>query len=391
MINAIVGRPRSGKSYEAVMFHILPAAKEGRLVITNIPIFLDKVAVYYGEDAAKNITCVSAAFNEYGMIRPFSVPEDFTKYEWRNDKGQGPLFVVDEAHLSLGTDAKRPVLEYLSLHGHYGHDIILLTQSPRKLHRDVKDMVEVCWRCVKKSIFGDDSEYIKKTYHGVPQRNDGFVHEEERQYQSQYFQFYKSHTQSQGSVDEATAKDIKANIFPRKKLSIGLMVIGSLFAVFFGMQMFSAPTKSQQPADASSKPAASLPSASSQSFEPSIYPERVRPYPDSRQPESDPVRSKTPKISGHPFNKVQLHVDGWGKYFTGKYLVKDYYFAASQNGQLVFTLTLSDLKLAGYDVTVYGDCAVRISYDDYTEWLTCDSPQVTTGVPVSVGDTDASS
>ncbi|MFV7852190.1 zonular occludens toxin domain-containing protein, partial [Shewanella algae] len=228
MINGLVGRPRAGKSYEAVMFHILPAAKEGRLVVTNIPVKLDAVQRYYGDDVANSIIVVEANYNEYGMIRPFSVPEDFTKHDWKNDKGQGPLFVVDEAHLSLGLDAKKPVLEYLSLHGHYGHDILVLTQSPRKLHRDLKDMIEVCWRCVKKSVFGDDTHYIKKTYHGVPTRNEGYVHEEEREYQQQFFQFYQSHTQSSTSVDEAKPSDIKAKLNPYKGISIAMIVVGAV-------------------------------------------------------------------------------------------------------------------------------------------------------------------
>nr|MBF4348645.1 assembly protein [Vibrio anguillarum] len=36
MIYAIVGRPRSGKSYESVVYHIIPAIKAGRKVVTNV-------------------------------------------------------------------------------------------------------------------------------------------------------------------------------------------------------------------------------------------------------------------------------------------------------------------------------------------------------------------
>ena len=50
MINSVVGRPRAGKSYESVIYHILPSAKEGRKVVTNIPVNLEKVSQYYGQD-----------------------------------------------------------------------------------------------------------------------------------------------------------------------------------------------------------------------------------------------------------------------------------------------------------------------------------------------------
>lgn len=379
MINAIVGRPRAGKSYESVMYHILPSAKEGRKVVTNIPVNLERVARFYGQETADNITIVVTAFNEYGAVRPFSVPDDFTKFDWKNDKGQGVLFVIDEAHLSLGRDAKTPVLEYLSLHGHYGHDIIIVTQSPRKLHRDLKDMVEVCWRCVKKSAFGDDTHYIKKTYHGVPSRNEDFIHEEEREYEKQYFGFYKSHTQSATSVTEATAKDIAASMFPHKKIIIFVMVIGFAFAVFAGKKMISGSQAAESQNKDESKVglavnqppllASTLDAPSQLQSKPMVgetYDSQVRRTDTKRKPDK----------SFHPFYKVTLHIDSVAEFTLNRYLVKEVYFVAAQNGQALFTISTKDLRLAGYDVSVYGDCAVLVKYDNYEDWITCDRPQV---------------
>lgn len=363
MINAIVGRPRSGKSYESVVFHIIPAALDGRMLVTNIPVNLEYIAKYYGQEVADRITIVETNFGDYGNARPFSIPEDFTKYEWKNEKGQGPLFVVDEAHLCLGTDCKTPVREYLSMHGHYGHDIILLTQSPRKLHRDVKDMVEICWRTVKKSVFGDDDHYIKKTYHGVPVRNEEFVHEEEREYKSQFFGFYKSHTLSSSDVDEATAKDVKANLFPRKKLSLALVVLGGIFAAYTLYGVLN----------------------SGSSDEKKVKAGRSGSQPVVAQSSSSPARSAAPTAKSeimhedgpkHPFYKVELHVDGTAEYVDHGRMMKNVFFSASQNGQQIFRLSLADLRLAGYETRVMGDCAVYVQYGSYKDWITCDSPQI---------------
>ncbi|MFN1568607.1 zonular occludens toxin domain-containing protein, partial [Vibrio harveyi] len=41
-ISLLKGKPRSGKSYEAVRYHILPAIQEGRKVVTNIPLNIDE-------------------------------------------------------------------------------------------------------------------------------------------------------------------------------------------------------------------------------------------------------------------------------------------------------------------------------------------------------------
>ena len=384
MINGIVGRPRAGKSYESVIYHILPSAKEGRKVVTNIPVNLEKVAQYYGKDTADNILVVEANFNEYGKVRPFSVPSDFTQYTWKNEQGQGVLFVIDEAHLSLGQDAKKPVIEYLSLHGHYGHDIIVVTQSPKKLHRDLKDMIEVCWRCVKKSAFGDNDHYIKKTYHGVAARNEDYIHEEEREYQKQYFGFYQSHTQSSKPVNEATSKDISANIFPRKKLIIVMLVVGFCLAIFAGKKMISPTQASESKTETVQIASATVPASGVPQLE--AVKAETMPLPVDDIKRTDTRKKETQNF--HPFYKVTLHIDGVAEFTLDKYLIKEVYFVAAQNGQSMFTISTRDLRLAGYDVAVYGDCAVLISYGNYEDWLTCDSPRVEAGSSTPLTDSE---
>ncbi|MFL7017233.1 zonular occludens toxin domain-containing protein [Vibrio cyclitrophicus] len=48
-ITLIKGRPGAGKSYECVVHHILPSIKDGRKVVTNIPLNIDYFALTYGE------------------------------------------------------------------------------------------------------------------------------------------------------------------------------------------------------------------------------------------------------------------------------------------------------------------------------------------------------
>jgi len=44
MIDLLEGIPGSGKSYEAVVYHVLPALKNGRKVVTNLPLNVDAFA-----------------------------------------------------------------------------------------------------------------------------------------------------------------------------------------------------------------------------------------------------------------------------------------------------------------------------------------------------------
>lgn len=383
MINGLWGRPRSGKSYEAVRYHIIPALLKrqtykkdneehetiGRMVVTNIPINIEKVRQIYGDEAANLIVIVKTEFNDYGNVRPFSVPDDFTKHGWSNELGQGPLFIIDEAHLSVGRDCKKEVREYYSMHGHYGHDIILLSQDPAKIHKDIKSMVEVSWRCIKKSVYGDNDSYIKKTYHGVASRNADFVHEEERKYDPHYFPFYQSHTQSSVSVDEAIHQDIKGSLMPGKWRFISLIVISLFVTFYFGSKMFSVepdePKRTKPVVEEAQKVKRQNVEKVSEQVKKGSF---VR-YENGRIVNDkvfDDMRGKSKEY--HPFYKVELFISGWHDASTERM----YFFSAKKDSKEVFSLRLSDLYQAGYDVFVVSDCSIRLRFYDYEDYINCD-------------------
>jgi len=383
MINGLWGRPRSGKSYEAVRYHIIPALLKrqtykkdndehetiGRMVVTNIPINIEKVRQIYGDEAANLIVIVKTEFNDYGNVRPFSVPDDFTKHGWSNELGQGPLFIIDEAHLSVGRDCKKEVREYYSMHGHYGHDIILLSQDPAKIHKDIKSMVEVSWRCIKKSVYGDNDSYIKKTYHGVAARNADFVHEEERKYDSHYFPFYQSHTQSSVPVDEAVHQDIKGSLMPGKWRFITLIVVGIFISLYFGAQMFS--VKHEQVKLSVTNPVVvETKKVKEVKKEKEAREGSFTTYKNGRIVNNDKIFDNTRLNSKeyHPYYKVDLFISGWHDAAADRV----YFFSAKKDAREVFSLRLSDLYQAGYDVFVISDCSIRLRFYDYEDYINCD-------------------
>ncbi|MGF1868450.1 zonular occludens toxin domain-containing protein [Photobacterium indicum] len=230
MINLIIGRPGGGKSYEAVKFHILPAIKAGRKIITNLPLNLDTFIQVFGADVSKLITIVKTEYDDFGNLnRPFSKVEDYQD-EWRSDDGAiAPLVVVDEAHMVIpttGTDVK--LLEFLSMHRHYGYDIIYISQSDRKLHRDVRDMTQMQYRCSKNTALGSQQTYTQKVQDGC---RGAVVNTNQRRYEESIFKFYKSHTGSNKQVAEAMASDVRP-------LWKSWMVIGSALFISFAIGMF---------------------------------------------------------------------------------------------------------------------------------------------------------
>ena len=399
MINGISGKPGGGKSYEAVKNHVIPAIKDHRRVVTNLPLNVSHFVAVYGEHVRGLIVKVEYDFHDYGSLKPFSRIEDWLKHQdWKNDKGQGVLFVIDEAHLSLPSRMQKgaqqditKVLEFLSMHRHYGFDVLLITQNFKKIHADIRDMVQLVYRCIKKSMFGQDDEYIIKVHEGCTSQ---VVNTDERQYEPFIFKFYKSHTKSEGQIVEATTRDVtpwhKTGLM---KVSYLVLFIGFLMLVNVArviMQDDEAIESEQSITDKQTplkgEPIEQPVSQLNQVIEPKQAPvensKRPNPYQrveaESRETEYQEMINKSSDY--HPYYKMSLAVSGHSVYTDNGFRVKVVYFSASQNGQHIFTINNSDLLMAGYDVQVLGDCAVSISYFNYSDYLTCNAPVQSSGL-----------
>lgn len=393
MINGIAGKPGGGKSYEAVKNHVIPALKEGRRVVTNLPLQIEHFVAVYGEQVRNLIVLVTYDYHDYGNQKPFSRIEDWLEHQdWKNEKGQGVLFVIDEAHLSLpsrmqkgsGLDITK-VLEFLSMHRHYGFDVLLITQNFKKIHADIRDMVQLVYRCIKKSMFGQDDEYIIKVHEGCTSQ---VVNTDERAYESYVFKFYKSHTKSESQIVEATTRDVT----PWHKT--GLMKV-SYVILFFALLMIVNVARiimeDDESIDSNDVPIEKKVSVNSESVvSPEIQKNQLN---KSKKTDTEIQKKQNHNIRSidetriseyqeminrsndyHPYYKVNLSVSGYSVYTSNGFQVKVIYFSASQNGQHIFTLNNTDLIMSGYDVQVLGDCAVAISFFNYSDYLTCNAP-----------------
>ena len=373
MINGLSGRPGAGKTYEAVVSHILPALKQGRKIITNIPISVDWFVSVLGEPVKELIVLVDGGFHSYGQKRYFSKSEDFLVYDtWRNDAGQGVYFFVDECHLAMpkgGTDTA--LKEYLSMHRHYGHDIMLLTQNFRKVDPDVRDMVQNCYFCTKLSFLGKDESYVVKVADGVS-RNIITTHE--RHYEEKYFPAYQSHTKVKGAVHEAETVDVIKwhQRWTTKGTIICFVAAGLIIFANFSRDDKKPPQSAQNQI---TTPALASDVNQQQQAQPAQPQQR-------NTPPSDKSKGQ------HPFNGVDLHIAGfyqdWDRRGNFKKIL---YFTVSRNGQVLSEITNADLALAGYAVEIMADCIARISYgDSFQRFLMCDSPTVSieTGVAANM-------
>lgn len=364
MIYSICGRPRSGKSYESVVYHIIPAVKSGRKVVTNVSLNVDWFVKMFGEQVRALIRVVDGQLNDFGkMDRPFSKFEHYQD-DWRDEQNRGPLFVIDEAHMVLPNRNLEPaILEFYSLHGHYGFDIILLTQDLRKIHRDIKAMIEMTYYCAKNTAFGSDKTYTKKVRIGATTE---VVNEEQRKYKSAYFPAYQSHTQSKGSVAEAMANDIKPVWKSWPFFGSVLFIFGGLFyLVYFfilsGDDPVPVPAKTEQQTVQASVPAG--------------------------QPGQLPQKTK-PKSDFGPLDDFTLFVTGYSKQIafsnrarSSGELNRDlsfyriYISVFDSNQQLLFSSDQTQLQQIGYVFSVLAECVYEVKWHDVSRILTCKEPE----------------
>ncbi|MBF4497577.1 zonular occludens toxin domain-containing protein [Vibrio vulnificus] len=367
MIYAIVGRPRSGKSYESVAFHIIPAIKKGRRVVTNIPLNIEYFVKIFGDHVRGLIKVVDAQFNNYGsMDRPFSKFEDYID-DWRDENNVGPLFVIDEAHMVIPSRVNDSrILEFYSMHGHYGIDIIILTQNLRKIHADIRAMIEMTYYTAKNTAFGSDKTYTKKVRIGDTRE---VINEEQRRYKKEYFKFYQSHTQSSGAVTEEKAADITP-IW--KRWPFWMSAVFLLTSVFMGFYFYSKATKD--------KPAPEHQSQPTEQVETPVIPDG-QPSADSNASSSSPA-ARTNSSKFGPMGEFDMFVTGYSKQIARvrkrafaeidtDLTFYRIYIKVYQDKRFMFSFDHTQLQDMGYIFEPLAECVYRITWGESERILTC--------------------
>ena len=357
-ITLIKGRPGAGKSYECVVHHVLPALKEGRKVVTNLPLNIDHFVLVLGDKVRELIEVYPFDFDDNSHY--LSDPEDYKMYEeWRNEKGQGPLFVLDECHFLFPTvgrgkraaDLAEKQIKFFSGHRHWGFDFIFLTQSDRKINKLLREDIEICIEVRKNRAMGDKSYRRYVFYYGEGKRS-GLIEQDSRHYEDKYYSFYKSHTKSSGHVEEANIKDLKKwhqHWFVR--IAAIFLIAGIILSIKNLAYIFSDKEKVTEKASIT--------------------------IPTRPNVANKPVRSK-PKIesfSGLPFGDFDVFIEGYSdSSYTDKngiyHIQKQVYFSAIKSA-FQLDLKLDDFYLAGYNVSVYGPCLVRLTYNSASKLVYC--------------------
>lgn len=386
MINLLLGAPGGGKSYEAVVHHILPAIAQGRKVITNLPVNVAEFEkLHPGAAALFDLRITTKAPRPVNLETvqdtqrvtlggqtwrpiPFWHPADFAD-EWRHpEKGYGPLYVIDECHIPLpvrGTMIQ--VEEWFSLHRHHNADVLLITQSYGKINAAIRDLVQVVYRVRKNVALGSMGSYTRKVQDGL---RGEVVNTSIRKYEPHHFPLYKSHTQS-SSGSELGANDIRPFWKHWTFMGSGAFVLVFMVMLFTGQiqSPFSgADVKAQippgsKPETVSAKPPPKVETVS-----------QVQPGPPPQIVETvAAVQLGANPEKPEPFEGMSIHIRGHLKMGSRE----NWYFVIGVNGVPVTDVDANRLREAGYTWRPVDHCIGWLDYPGKPpRALRCDMPSV---------------
>lgn len=186
------GVPRSGKSYDAVKNHILPALKSGRHVYARLNgLNGEKIAEHlkmplqsvqellhvvstgevvelfkaYQADVpgADEKIAALVATGDYSFA--MAKAQVYKDSQWTIDsKFKNALIVIDEVHEFYVGGTREPLApaaeQFFALHGHYGMDILTMTQFYKRVHTAIRFRIERKNTFQKLSALGKKGENL---------------------------------------------------------------------------------------------------------------------------------------------------------------------------------------------------------------------------------------
>jgi len=246
-LRAIHAKPGSGKSAYAVSLIVKQLSdwvryerehqeRYSRILYTNIPLHIDAINDYL----SKELCLKDVDISDYVELldETFFRTSDGKYREWWSDFPEGAFIVIDEVHHYLPASIKRKkdggvdyadkFTNYVSMHRHRQHDIILLSQHLDNVSVEVKKQIETVYEIlnVKNRIVGvwpltvpmADIDVVREAW-GFPVQlahiRRGICEARRIIYDKGYevfimtpaiFALYRSHTKSDEALDRPSLK-----------------------------------------------------------------------------------------------------------------------------------------------------------------------------------------
>lgn len=242
MIFGHEGQVRSGKSYEAVQYHILPAIKAGRHVFFRLN-GVDECAAKIAERLEMSEADVRALLHPMGNDEVHG----WLVCDSANDGTltfphvpMHSLVVVDEVHeyFPVGRAAlPERNGNFFAKHGHISLDVVLITQDFKEVHRSIVRRIGKKNFYTKLDALGKDNWYSVRFYSSPAAGKFELIGSEKREYDSAVFETY--HGVQPGVEGNAVYKANSRTLWQTVKKPAIAMALVVLLGIFFIARFFT--------------------------------------------------------------------------------------------------------------------------------------------------------
>lgn len=368
----VYGKPGSGKSCWTVGEVVLKELiQKRRKVITNLS--LNMKYLQYSLDVDPDL--VKLVETEKGDFSDtFQKASDY-KDEWRNEKGQAPVVIVDEAHFSLnnrGNNRKQDVeeiLDFFSTHRQAGYDVYLITQDPSRIPKDVLGYIDVYYQVKKQRQLSNNAFTV---YVRDCDKQKTVMSQKTGTYPKETFKAYKSHLLSNGNIEE----DNDVN-------GVGKIWFSWPFIMFYCLAALL--TYGFTFGGLSLNPFAFLDSEEKTVLKDDVDIEKI----DFVSVDGEPIKKPDNQIiddiqtfeekievveeikevkylsQSHPFDGKLLQIRSW---------VGDTAFMAvydKETKDMVSSIKSNTVEMMGYKVEKYSDCSMKLIYENINFFVDC--------------------
>ena len=388
------GPPGSYKTSGAVQDDFIPAAREGRVIVTNVRGLSDRDHV---EDVLGELP---RSFDIVWVDT--STPQGRHKMAtWFHWAEPGSFILMDEGQLLYPSSAQAVDLARLSypngpqaaaaagrfytvgeafdMHRHKNYDIVMTCPYIRKVHPDIKGIAEACYKHRNMAVLG---KFFAGRYQEAQHNPDDsgsspshFINVRVKTITKETFKLYES-------TATGTVSDTKAggNVFANGRVYalVALLAFSLYWVLSSPLPAVFADNPMLGTAAVGDTPLATTTVAS------------PAPWPDHRNDRKDyiPVsnlsgdsladgagRGSLPGGLNHPFERFEMSVVG-DLNFAGRGIVEIYEFRRENKDNEVerFQLTGQDLRQSGYTITKMSKCLHFLKYAQFDLMVVCRPP-----------------
>lgn len=263
------GETGAGKTTAAVEREMLPHFRDGGIIVTNITLKRERWVEEFGEEAvAARLIEMPQTLNEgTDQVRfAFSVWEDFKdRLDMRDEKGRGPMFVIDEAHKAIPAGMRFPVDKKTGQRDmeafpnklfllftdqrHYLINLILITQDPFQVASPILSQLHTTMYFCNAEEKAGKGSYTAKIWSGKPPRNyDSCPFDKcndaiqmPRKYNKETWEYFVSNTKSaaEGGGRELEGKYRNSRPIWKRPLVMFILPAAIAFVGYQGSSLFS--------------------------------------------------------------------------------------------------------------------------------------------------------